>query len=105
MKTRLKLSKIVCAVFVSTLFILSVFVFLTNSHAEAPGYQVLNLTDDQFWDSMGDMASGIWSGLTSVFSGIFANTVMRNLAIYLPLLGLIIGLIVYFLFLGGGKDD
>lgn len=105
MKTRLKSSRIVCAVLVCTLFILSVFVFVNNSHADSYGYQVLNLTDDQFWDSIGNMADGIWSGLTSVFSGIFANTVMRNIAIYLPLLIFILGLIVYFLFLGGGKDD
>lgn len=62
-------------------------------------------SDTEFWTRMGNDASGLWGVITSAVSGIFSNVVMRNLAIYIPLFGLILGLIIYTITLGGGDDN
>lgn len=62
-------------------------------------------SDTDFWERMGQNANGAWGVITSTVSGIFSNVVMRNLAIYIPLFGLILVLIIYTITLGGGDDN
>lgn len=72
----------------------------TPTPAPTPTPLPVDYDDTQFWGRINDMAEGGWSALTSAFNGIFNNTVLRNLVVYVPLFGAIIYLFVYLLFMG-----